>query len=330
MGDNNVLSAWIGSFADQGDYGIDLNGKATVSFTQGSTTVTETVTTSYGSATTTFTQESGNSALYQLTPDGFFGFGFGGGLDLATRVTYGFSGIGSGSVTETITGTSQTTTLTYDLVSGSTSQYDLASETISFGAASSAAPTISYAFTENGSTVTGITRTVTEGSHSFSASLSLNPTDVFTIGSGTVSETSISGNSVETVTYSGSGSSYSISSIATSFIPQGSATTALDVNPYDRVDFTISGGTVTAVSAVSASGTVTQLPSDSHVAYSLLATGFVEEVVTHGSHTSYAVFYDASGSGTYTEVAHGNGSNVDLVGLKAQLAQLPGSLGALI
>jgi hypothetical protein len=53
-------------------------------------------------------------------------------------------------------------------------------------------------------------------------------------------------------------------------------------------------------------------------------------VVTHGSQTSYVVFYEASGSGPYTEIAHGHGSSVDLVGLKAQLAQLPSSIGMLI
>lgn len=238
---------------------------------------------------------------------------------------------GSGSETETITATNQTTTLIYDLAAGSTSQYVLASETVTYTApASSTTPVVTYAFTESGSTVTGITRTVTEGSHSYSASLSLNPTDVFTIGSGTVTETSLSGNGVETITYSGSGSLYTISKITTSFIAQGSATTALNVNPCDRVDFTISGATVTAASSVSPSGAVTPLPSNSHIAYSLLATGFVEEVVTHGSQTSFAVFYDASGSGTYTEIAHGHGSSVDLVGLKAQLAQLPSDIGNLI
>jgi hypothetical protein len=325
MGDNDVLSVWIGGFANDSE----TTGKATVSFTQGSSTVTETVTTAYGSASTSFTQESGNSALYQLTPTSFFGFF--GEVDLSNGLTYGFSGIGGSSVTETITATNQTTTLTYDLASGSTSQYVLASETVTYTpSTSSSTPTVTYAFTESGSTVTGITRTVTEGSYSYSANLSLNPTDVFTIASGTVTETSISGNSVETVTYSGSGSLYSISAIKTSFIAQGSATTALDVNPYDRVDFTISGGTVTALSAVSASGTVTPLSSNSHIAYSLLATGFVEEVVTHGSQTSYVVFYEASGSGPYTEIAHGHGSSVDLVGLKAQLAQLPSSIGMLI
>jgi len=41
--------------------------------------------------------------------------------------------------------------------------------------------------------------------------------------------------------------------------------------------------------------------------------------VTVGTHSAYEVFHDGNGDGIYTAVAHGTGTTVDLVGLKAQL-----------
>jgi hypothetical protein len=62
-----------------------------------------------------------------------------------------------------------------------------------------------------------------------------------------------------------------------------------------------------------------------------LAAGFVQETTTFGAHSAYEIFYEGSGSGgIYTEVAHGSGVSVDLVGLQAQLAQLPAAVSALV
>jgi len=345
---------------------FDFGGQ-TVTFTASGTTVTETIGSGFFAQTLTFTQESGNASLYQLTPPHVFP-----GEQDNSGLTYAFTGIGGATVTETITGANETTVLTYSQVTSSSSSgsgtttttstsgsYQLSSETVTFTAnsASANAPSVTYSFTESGGSVTGMSETITHGSHSFTVSLPIGPDTVFTVGSSSVTESFVYGNSVETLVYdaisssSASGSSsgggstgttttttttssastaYSLASITTQFIAEGSASTALDVNPYDRVQFTIAGGAVTAASAVGPSGKAFPLPSSSHVSYSLLDTGFVEATTSFGSHSSFVVYYDGSGQGTYTEIAHGFGSSVDLVGLKAQLAQLPSAITALI
>ncbi len=125
---------------------------------------------------------------------------------------------------------------------------------------------------------------------------------------------------------------YAVGSVTEAIIQANGASTLLSVNPYDRAEFTIdSSGTVTQVQSVSPTGTVATVTPNSHTTFTQLAPGFVQETVTYGSHASYVVFSEGSGSGgIYTEVAHGSGSTVDLVGLQAQLAHLPASVGALV
>ncbi len=121
-----------------------------------------------------------------------------------------------------------------------------------------------------------------------------------------------------------------MSSQQVTVIPEGTATTQLSIESSDRASFTISSaGVVTAVDSISPSGTSTALTIPSTVSYTQLATGFVEENITHGGSSHYVIYYDASGGGIYTEVAHGTGT-VDLIGLKAQLAELPSAVSALI
>lgn len=321
--------------------GAEASTDVSYSFSVSSDTLTETVTSAHGTQTLTFTQETSDTSLYQLTSIAVSGFecsaanapASGGSSDgsASSNVTYGFSGVGTASMTETITAANETVTLVYTQESGSTSEYQISSETINYTSTSTSAPSATYSFTESNGTVTAISETVTHGSHSNTFSLTLNPSAVFTIdsGSGSVSETFAVGNTVQTDVYTASGSDYVLSSATINFIAQGSATTALDVNPYDRYEFTITNGTVTAAEYVSPSGTVTSVPTNSHVSFSQLATGFVEETVTFGSHSNYVVFAEGSG-GIYTEVAHGSGSSVDLVGLQAQLAQLPTAVAALV
>jgi hypothetical protein len=319
-----------GPFPDDVTYGFALAGD----------TVTETLTTTHLTQTITFTQESGNAALYQITGAVPFGDRFWGpdlavpGFDHGAAVTYGFSGLGSGAVTETVTAANESVTLTYAAEVGNASLYQISAETVAYGtgtAGTARAPSVSYSFTESNGSVTGVSETVTRGSFSDSFALTVPPTAVFTIGSGTISETFASGAGYDTVTYTSSGSGYVISSETVNFISQGTATTALDINPFDRAEFTISNGAVTAADWVGPSGATGVIASNSHVSYSLLATGYVEETVTYGTHSNFAVFAEGSGgNGVYTEVASGSGSTVDLVGLQAQLAHLPSAVAALL
>jgi hypothetical protein len=314
--DNDDL-LW-GGFA--GFAGGEVQGGGTVGFTSTATTVTETFTAFFGSSSVTFTQESGNANLYQiLPPHGSPG-----------STTFAFSGIGTATVTETINQPYATTTLTYGEVSGSTGAYQLGSELVSF-TPPSGGPAVTYSFTETSGSVTAISETVTFGSFSHTGNVPIEPDAVFTLGTGSVTETLANGNNVETLTFTANSSgAYVLSSVGTSFISQGNAGTALDIDPYERAQFTIAGGSVTGESRVSANGTVTALQADSNVSFSVLASGFVEETVTFGSHSAYTVFYSASGSGIYTAIAEGSGTTVDLVGLKAELAQLPAAVAALL
>jgi hypothetical protein len=154
------------------------------------------------------------------------------------------------------------------------------------------------------------------------------------MGTGTVRETFAAGNAVETINFvQPAGSTlFAVASTSTSFVPQGAATTALGIEPFERAMFTLDGsGKVTAVQTVSPSGTATTVTPDSHVTFTQLAPGYVEEVRAYGSHSSFEVFFSGSGSnGTYTAIAEGNGSTVDLVGLQAQVAALPSAVSTVI
>lgn len=153
----------------------------------------------------------------------------------------------------------------------------------------------------------------------------LPPDGQFTTGSGGVTETLIDGNAVQTIQYASEANGlFAVSSVSTSYVDAGSATTHLWVNPYDRAEFTISNGSVTAVEAVNQQGVATPITQNSHTTYTSLAPGYVEAVTTFGSHSDYEVFYSGQDSGgVYTEVAHGSGSSVDLAGLETQIGQLP-------
>ena len=76
---------------------------------------------------------------------------------------------------------------------------------------------------------------------------------------------------------------------------------------------------MTGVERVLPDGTDKTITPGSGTTYSQLAAGYVLEVRTHGTHSSYEVYHDGNGDGVYTEVAHGSGSSVDLVGLQTQV-----------
>ena len=157
--------------------------------------------------------------------------------------------------------------------------------------------------------------------------------DVLAPGGVLIYETFAAGNTVETIKFvqPTAGGPYAVASTSTSFILPGTATTALSVNAFDQLKFTIANGAVTAVAHVGATGTATTFTPDSHTTFKVLAPGYVQETVTFGTHSSYEVFYAGSGAaGISTEVAHGSGTTVDLVGLQAQMSHLPANLMALL
>ena len=184
----------------------------------------------------------------------------------------------------------------------------------------------SYTFTITNGAVTAVQASTTHGSTTTTRDVAIGPTTSYTVNSdGTITQTTVVDHEVETTIYAAgtTAGSYNVQSVTDTYIQQGTATTRLDVEPYDRAKFTIdSSGAVTAVDKVLSDGTTKTVTVDSDTTYTQLASGYVLEVQTHGSHTSFEVYHDGNGDGIYTEIAHGSGSTVDLVGLQTQVSTI--------
>ena len=248
-------------------------------------------------------------------------------LDLPANATF-TTDSNAGTVTETLTGKYANESIVYTAETPNASLYQVTQETLTVDTPStttSGGYVNGYSFTIASGQVTAMQAVFgsTGSTHTFT--LNSSPDTVFSVSGTTVTETSIHGNAVETIQFVQPANStlYAVSSETVSFITEGSATTALSVEPYERAEFTIgSGGAVTQVQAVSPSGTLKTVTPDSHTTFVQLAAGFVEETYTNGTHSSFALFYEGGSNGIYTEIAHGSGTTVDLVGIQAQLAQL--------
>lgn len=226
--------------------------------------------------------------------------------------------VGAGTVTETLTRGSSTATRTWTVDANDTALYHLTQEVRSFDTAAANTPT--YGFTVADGAVTAMTQTFGSAAWTHSVAVADLAASVFTVSGNTVTETAIRGNTLETLQFTTTdGTTYKLASETLSVVPLGTATTALDVEPYERMRFTLSGDTVTAAQTVQADGTTVDVHTGSTVSYALAAAGYVVETITRGSHSYYEVFHDGNGDGIYTAVAHGQGTTVDLVGLQAQI-----------
>ena len=227
--------------------------------------------------------------------------------------------IGTSGITETRSTTKATETIQFVQDATDSSLYHIASDLLVFNTSTSSANN-AYTFTISNGAVTA--QQHVHGSSTNSETLS--PTSKFVVGSdGKIVETTIHDNVIETITYvaGSTAGQYVIASDAKTFVQVGSATTALDVEACDRTKFTIdASGAVTQVQQVKLDGSASTQTLGSNVSYKQLEAGYVLEVLTRGSHTSYEVYHDGNGDGIYTEVAHGSGSTVDLIGLKAQIS----------
>ncbi len=300
-------------------------------------TVTETVTNGDRTETITYTAETSNPGLYQITsvtegghtrtitPD-------------ASSPTFAFnydSGTGATTVTETSSHSTGSRTLTYS------SQGSVLALTESDFTASNPSTTLpdggsrAYFFGANGA----ITVDTTWNGQSNSYAEPLNPTATFTgltsnTGStpNTITETFDTANAVTTLTFVGDATDgYALSNSATTYIPATGAGPALDLNPFDRVDFDFTNSTVTYINSQGSAGTPVSMTADSDKTYVDLGSAgglsgdFVAETITHGSNVFYELFYASGGVGTeYMEVARGSGSasSLSLTGLANQIAAL--------
>ena len=233
--------------------------------------------------------------------------------------------VGSGSVTETLTGAHATTVIQYVADPATPTDYRVGSvtETVtSPTTVDSHGHVHGFSFTLADGKVTAeqeVSGNSTTSTHSHD--LRLDPAAQFTVGTGTVTETTVDGDRIETTQFVASGSAglYAVASQTTTIVPVGTATTRLSVDSSDRLEFTFgTDSSISSVSRVHQDGTVTTVTPDSHASFAQVAPGFVVETFTHGTNTAYEVFHDGNGDGIYTEVAHGTGA-VDLAGLKTQL-----------
>ncbi len=254
-------------------------------------------------------------------------------LPLPTNATFS---VGTASVTETITGLNATRTVEYSADATNSDIYHVTESTMTVTAPTTTTATgnaSGYSFTITDGAVTAVQQVFANALHSYSHTVPASPTATFSVEGTAVTEISIHGNMVETVQFVQPGGStlYAVASDSKAYIQPGTATTLLSVDAADRAHFTFdSAGHVTQVQSVSLTGQTGTVVPNSYVTYAQLEPGFVQETTTIGTRSSYEVFHDANGDGIYTEVAHGLGSTVDLVGLKAQLAQIPASLDALV
>lgn len=233
--------------------------------------------------------------------------------------------VGDGTVTETVTRDGATATLTWTADAGDAGLYHLTREVRSFDSASTAMPT--YGFTVTDGAVTAMTQTFGASGRTRDVSVADLAASAFSVSGNTVTETTIRGNTLETLQYTTTdGTAYKLASETLAVIPSGTATTLLDVEPYERMRFTFDGATVSAAQLVKADGTTADVHTGSTVTYAQPAAGYVVETITRGAHTYYEVFYDGNGDGIYTAVAHGQGTAIDLVGLQAQITPEIGML----
>jgi hypothetical protein len=130
-------------------------------------------------------------------------------------------------------------------------------------------------------------------------------------------------NVIEQIKFAPSGTAglYAVVSDSQTFVQAGNATTKLSVEPFERAKFTLDASNhITQVQTVRPDGTLKTVTTHSDTTFAQLAPGYVVETVTRGGHSHYEVFHDGNADGIYTAVAHGDGTTVDLVGLKAQIS----------
>jgi len=234
--------------------------------------------------------------------------------------------VGTGTITETLTTPNATYAIQFAADPGNPALYHVASvtDTITNPTTVDAKGHVSgFSFTTLDGVVTSeqsVTGDSATATHSHKATAPQGAQ--FTATGTTVTETTVHGHEVDTVTFSQTGPAglYAVSAQSITFIPQGAATTALSVDPTQQEKFTFSpAGAVLTESVVHANGSVTTLTPPANVTFTQLAPGFVQETISHGSHAQFVVFHDGNGDGIYTDVAHGDGTHVDLTGLQAQL-----------
>jgi hypothetical protein len=238
------------------------------------------------------------------------------------------------SVTETITQPKSTETIVYGAESATSTAFHIVSDTIVVSApttTSANGSTVGFEFSSTNGTITDVQRTSTYKGVSRSSDAGPSGAVFVKNADGSVTESFVHGNAIETIKFvKPTGSTlYAIGASTTTYIPLGASKTVLNVEPEDRLDITLRGNSVTGVQSVAPNGVKTTLNLPTGVVFQEVTAGdpsLIQEIVTRNGHSSYELFLKSAATGLYTEIAHGTGVTVDLVGIQAQLQQLPAGL----
>ena len=233
------------------------------------------------------------------------------------------------AITETLSKSWGTESIVYTLDATDPTLYHITSETKTIAAPSttdSDGDIHGYAFTIANGAITGV-QVVEKDSDDDGETETHNrdvlPGQSFNLNAdGSVTETILSGNTVKTLQFVADGSTglYAVAAETTSYIQAGSAATRLNVQALDRDSFTFDAtGAITQVETVRPDGSIQVLKASANTSFTELETGYVLETFSKGSKSYFEIYHDGNGDGIYTSVAHGNGTTVDLVGLKAQI-----------
>jgi hypothetical protein len=244
-------------------------------------------------------------------------------LRLPSNATFA---VDNGIVTETLAGAYATEVLQYAPDPANAQLYHLAADTVTIAnpTTTNAYGQISaYSFTIADGEVTGMQNVRGNANYTYSNTLFLSPTAQLSVDGNTVTETMVQGNVVETRQFVASGTSglYAIAADTRTFVQPGTAGTGLWVDPYDRVIFTLDANqNIVQVQQVRLDGSAVTVKPNAYTSFSQASSGDIVETVAYGTRSAYQVYHDGNGDGIYTDIAHGTGTTVDLVGLHAQLS----------
>jgi hypothetical protein len=256
-------------------------------------------------------------------------------LKLPTNATFVASTEnGIAKVTETITKTASTETIVFGAESATSTAFHPVSDTIAVSAPATSlasGATVGYEFVTTNGSITDVQKTVTSNRTTHSVDAGPSGAIFAKNADGSITETFVQGNAIETIKFvQPTGSTlYAIASDTKTFIPAGTSTTRLDVHPEDRLDITLTGNSVSAVQSVAPNGVKSSVALSANLVFQEVTAGdpsLIQATTTYNGQSGYELFLKSTTTGLYTEIAHGAGTTVDLIGVQTQLHQLPADL----
>ena len=263
-------------------------------------------------------------------------------LKLPSNATFNASSDGGvQSVTETLNNNNGTEVIVYKALSSGSNSFVITSDTLNVTtpSVSNGSLVMGVSFNSVNGVITGMTENTTYKGKTSTHLIYSDSDSVFVKNSdGSVTQTFVEGNSIIATKYvqpstNNSSSLYAVASTQTTYVSVGTAKTNLSVNPDNQLILTLTGNSVTGVQTLSSNGVKTSVNLPSSITFQEVTAGktnLIEELITHNSNTSFILYLQSGTGSTYTEIAHGAGSSIDLVGIQAQLNQIPSAVLALL